>query len=89
MDNVIFLKFVGNELTPEKIDFKKLISLVEDYFMILVSINEETQQNNQSNLGVPRSNTEKQLHTKKLLFTQKANDNNIQTYFNFFSRNGI
>lgn len=44
MDNNIFLKFVGNELTPEKIDFKKLTGLVEDYFRILVSIVEETQQ---------------------------------------------
>lgn len=45
MDKNIFLKFLGNELTPEKIDFKKLSGLVEDYFRILVSINEETQQN--------------------------------------------
>lgn len=44
MDNNIFIKFVGNELTPEKIDFKKLATLVEDYFRILISIGEESQQ---------------------------------------------
>lgn len=41
MDNLISVKFTGEGLTLENISFVKLSDFIEDYFKILISLNEE------------------------------------------------